>query len=67
MVKPKHLLFSTIFLIPAVEKAVKITKPKIDQLGNLCEYRTPSDTKKMVEEEYKRAREIAIKIGLRKP
>ena len=54
-------------LVPAVEKAVKITKPKIDALGSICEYRSPADQKKMVEEQYKRAVEIAIKIGMRKP
>ncbi len=54
-------------LVPAVEKAVKITKPKIDALGSICEYRSPSEQKKMTEEEYKRAVEIAIRIGMRKP
>ncbi len=53
-------------LVPAIEKAVKITKPKVEQLGNLCEYRSPAEVKKMIEEEYKRAKEIAIKMGLRK-
>jgi tripartite-type tricarboxylate transporter receptor subunit TctC len=54
-------------LLPAVEKAVKNTKPKIDALGNLCEYRPPQEVRKMVEQEYKMATDIAIKIGLRKP
>ncbi len=53
-------------LVPAVEKAVKITKPKIDQLGNLCEYKTPAEMKKITEEETKRALDIATKIGMRK-
>ncbi len=53
-------------LVPAVEKAVKITKPKIDALGSICEYRSPADQKKMTEEEYKRAVEIATRIGMRK-
>jgi tripartite-type tricarboxylate transporter receptor subunit TctC len=53
-------------LVAAVEKAVKITKPRIDQLGNLCEYKSPAEVKKITEEEYKRALEIAMKIGLRK-
>jgi len=53
-------------LVPAVEKAVKITKPKIDALGSICEYKSPSEQKKMTEEEYKRAIEIAIRIGMRK-
>jgi tripartite-type tricarboxylate transporter receptor subunit TctC len=54
-------------LVPAVEKAVKNTKPRIDALGNLCEYRPPQEVRKMAEQEYKTAREIAVKIGLRKP
>lgn len=54
-------------LIPAVEKAVKNTKSKIEQLGSVLEYRSPSEQKKMWEEEYKRIYEIAVKIGLRKP
>jgi tripartite-type tricarboxylate transporter receptor subunit TctC len=53
-------------LVPAVEKAVKITKPKIDALGSVGEYRSPSEQKKMMEEEYRKAVEIAIKIGMRK-
>jgi tripartite-type tricarboxylate transporter receptor subunit TctC len=53
-------------LVPAVEKAVKATKPKIDVLGNLCEYKTPAEVVKITEEEYKRAFEIAKKMGLRK-
>ena len=53
-------------LVPAVEKAVRITKPKIDALGSICEYRSPSEQRKMAEEEYKKAIEIAIRIGMRK-
>jgi hypothetical protein len=49
-----------------VEKAVKATKPKIDALGNLCEYRPPAEVVRITEEEYKRALEIAKKMGLRK-
>lgn len=54
-------------LVPAVEKAVKATKTKIDQSGGICEYKSPSELRKMIEQEYGRATEIAIKIGLRKP
>jgi tripartite-type tricarboxylate transporter receptor subunit TctC len=54
-------------LVPAVEKAVKNTKSRIDALGNVCEYRPPQEVRKMVEQEYKMATEIAIKIGMRKP
>jgi len=53
-------------LLPAVEKAVKATKTRIDALGNLCEYKTPAEVVKITEEEYKRASEIAKKMGLRK-
>ena len=54
-------------LVPAVEKAVMKSKPKTDQLGNIVEYKPPAEVKKMVAEESKMARELAIKIGLRKP
>ena len=53
-------------LIPAVEKAVKATKPKIDQLGNLCEYKTPVEVKKLTEDESRRALEISKRMGLKK-
>ena len=54
-------------LVPAVEKAIRATKPKVDQLGGICEYKSPSDVKKMIEQEHARALEVATKIGLRKP
>lgn len=53
-------------LVPAVEKAVKNTKAKIEALGNLCEYRSPAEVRKMTEQEYKAAVVVAIKMGLRK-
>ncbi len=53
-------------LLPAVEKAVMATKPRIDAMGNICEYRPPSEQRRMAEEEYRRFVEIATKIGLRK-
>ncbi len=53
-------------LVPAVEKAIKKSKSKTEQLGNIVEYRTPAELKKMIEEESKKARDLAIKIGLRK-
>jgi len=53
-------------LVPAVEKAVKATKPRIDALGNLCEYISPAEVRKITEEETKRALEISKKMGLRK-
>ena len=54
-------------LVPAVEKAVKNTKAKIDQLGNLTEYKSPAEVRKLREEEYKKIYDIAVKTGLRKP
>lgn len=54
-------------LIPAVEKAVKATKPRIEQLGHVCEYRSPAEVAKLRDEEYKQIYEIAVRIGLRKP
>lgn len=54
-------------LIPAVEKAVKATKPKIDALGSICEYKDPEELRKLRDDEYKQMYEIAVKIGLRKP
>jgi len=53
-------------LIPAVETAVNNSKPRIDQLGNIAEYRSPAEVRKLREEEYKKIYEIAVKIGLRK-
>lgn len=54
-------------LVPATEKAVRNTKAKVEQLGNICEYKTPQEVRKMTEDEYKAAVQIAVKIGLRKP
>jgi tripartite-type tricarboxylate transporter receptor subunit TctC len=54
-------------LVPAVEKAVKNTKPKIEEMGGILEYKSPSEFRKMWEAEYKQIYEIATKIGLRKP
>jgi tripartite-type tricarboxylate transporter receptor subunit TctC len=53
-------------LVPAIEKAVKNSKPKIDQLWGLCEYKSPSDQAKLREEQYKQIYEMALKMGLRK-
>jgi tripartite-type tricarboxylate transporter receptor subunit TctC len=53
-------------LVPAVEKAVKNTKTRIDQMGSIVEYKSPSELKRMTDEEYKQALVIAAKIGLRK-
>jgi tripartite-type tricarboxylate transporter receptor subunit TctC len=53
-------------LVPAIEKAVNLTKPKIDKMGSIAEYKPPAEIKKMTEEDYKKALEIAKRIGLRK-
>jgi len=54
-------------LVPAVEKALKNTKPKIDLLGSIFEYKSPQELKKWRDDEYKQIYEIAVKIGIRKP
>jgi len=46
---------------------VKATKPKIEQQYGICEYKPPSEMKKMIEEDYKQMFEVAVKIGMRKP
>ena len=53
-------------LVPAVEKAIKNTKARIDAQGSICEYKSPAETKKLRDDEYKQMYEIAVKIGLRK-
>ena len=53
-------------LVPAIEKAVNLTKLKIDKMGSIVEYKPPAEIRKMTEEDYKKALEIAKRIGLRK-
>ena len=53
-------------LVPAIEKAVHLTKPRIEKMGSLVEYKPPAELKKMTEEDYKKALEIAKRIGLGK-
>jgi tripartite-type tricarboxylate transporter receptor subunit TctC len=53
-------------LIPAIEKAVKATKEKVDRMGSLCEYKSPAELKKMTDEEYKVGVETAKNMGLKK-
>ena len=53
-------------LVPAIEKAVKSSKSKIDPMGNLTEYKPPLEFKKMWSEEYREVLEIAIRLGLHK-
>lgn len=58
---------ATQVLVPAVEKALKNTKPRIEKLGSICEYKGPEELRKLRDLEYKKIYEIAVKIGLRKP
>jgi tripartite-type tricarboxylate transporter receptor subunit TctC len=53
-------------LVPAMEKAVMNTRSKVDQMYGVLDYRSPSQVRKMWEEEYQKIQEIADKIGLRK-
>ena len=53
-------------LIPAMEKAVKNTKSKVEEMWGVIQYKSPSEQRKMWEEEYQKIYEIATKIGLRK-
>lgn len=53
-------------LVPAVEKAVKASKPKVEQMGSLCEYKSPAELRKLRDDEYKQIYAIAVKIGIRK-
>jgi tripartite-type tricarboxylate transporter receptor subunit TctC len=53
-------------LVPAIEKAVRATKARIDQMGDICEYKSPAEMKKLREDEYKQIYDIAVQIGLRK-
>jgi tripartite-type tricarboxylate transporter receptor subunit TctC len=54
-------------LVPAIEKAVNNTKPKIENMGSICQYKGPEELRKLRAEEYNQIYEIAVKIGLRKP
>ncbi len=50
-------------LIPAIEKAVRITKPKVEAIGSICEYKSPADQKKLRDDEYKQISEVAGRMG----
>jgi tripartite-type tricarboxylate transporter receptor subunit TctC len=54
-------------LAPAIEKAVKATKTRIDQMGDICEYKSPAEMKRLRDDQYRQIYDIAVKIGLRKP
>lgn len=53
-------------LVPAVEKAIKNTQPKVEAMWGVIQYKSPSEQRKMWEEQYQRIYEIATQIGLRK-
>jgi tripartite-type tricarboxylate transporter receptor subunit TctC len=55
-------------LIPAIEKTVKNPEleAKIEKLGIIVEYKSPSELKKLMMSEYEIARALAIKLGLSK-
>jgi tripartite-type tricarboxylate transporter receptor subunit TctC len=55
-------------LVTAIEKAIKNPelKAKVDQMGFLVDYKSPSELNKLVREDYETANAIALKIGLRK-
>jgi tripartite-type tricarboxylate transporter receptor subunit TctC len=56
-------------LVAAIEKAAKNPelKAKIEGMGNIVDYKSPAELKKIMTEDYERALSIAKKIGLRKP
>ena len=53
-------------LIPAIEKAIKNPglKARIEKMQSVVEYKSPTELKKMVSEEYESALAIANKVGL---
>lgn len=55
-------------LIPAIEKAVKNPelKAKVEKMGYAVDYKSPAELNKLLIEEYERANDIALKLGLRK-
>ena len=55
-------------LVSAVEKAAKNpqVKAKIEEMGNIVEYRPPAELRKAITEDYERAMAIAKQMGWRK-
>lgn len=53
-------------LVPAIEKAIKIpeVKVKIEQMGYVVEYRPPAELKKLIVDDYEKARFLATKLNL---
>ena len=55
-------------LIPAIEKAIKNPEleAKIQRIGYIPQYKSPSELKRLIIRDYEEARSIAIRIGLSK-
>ena len=55
-------------LVPAIEKVIKHPefKSRFEKMQYVVQYKSPSELKKMVAEEYERAAEVAKKVGLQK-
>jgi len=53
-------------LVPAVEKAVRATKARVEQFGSIVDIKSPAELRKWRDDEYKQIYDIAVKIGLRK-
>ncbi len=55
-------------LVPAIEKVVKHPefKSRFEKMQYVVQYRSPSEMKKIVAEEYERASAVAKKVGLQK-
>jgi tripartite-type tricarboxylate transporter receptor subunit TctC len=55
-------------LVSAIEKVVRNheLKAKIEKMGFIVNYKSPAELKKLMVEDYERALEIAVKVGLRK-
>ncbi len=55
-------------LVPAIEKVIKHPefKSRFEKMQYVVQYKSPSEMKKMVAEEYERAAEVAKKVGLQK-
>ncbi|HME45629.1 MAG TPA: tripartite tricarboxylate transporter substrate binding protein [Syntrophorhabdales bacterium] len=56
-------------LVEAVAKAASNpdSKAKIEQMGNVADYESPAELRRLMTEDYDRALAIAKRIGLRKP
>jgi tripartite-type tricarboxylate transporter receptor subunit TctC len=55
-------------LIPAIEKTIKNPEleAKIEKLGFIVDYKSPTELKKLMMSDYEIARSLAVKLGLSK-